>query len=292
MKRTFTYLAGMIVALGILTSCGSNKTIDAKSTNSDSLSYALGVHIAKDISKFKSQKFNLGDLEKGIKEGIRQNDSTINEYNLGFGIGAWMKREGLDNLSIELIKQGMKEALSNDTTKHAKISGDEASHLIEGYFTKKQEAEMKKYQEEMERMQQEQAKDYEYNKEKGEKFLAENKTKQGVVELPSGLQYKLLKEGNGPKPTANDIVRVFYRGTTIDGVEFDSNMGKEPVTFMASQVIPGWTEGLQLFNAGSRFMLYIPYNLAYGTSKQGSVIEPYMTLIFEIDLLEVNPKKN
>ncbi len=122
----------------------------------------------------------------------------------------------------------------------------------------------------------------------GEQFLAENKTKEGVVTTESGLQYKVITMGKGEKPTANSQVKVNYRGTLIDGTEFDSSYARnEPATFRANQVIPGWTEALQLMPVGSKWMLYIPQELAYGNREAGDVIKPFSTLIFEVELLEI-----
>ena len=122
----------------------------------------------------------------------------------------------------------------------------------------------------------------------GEQFLAENKTKEGVVTTESGLQYKVITMGKGEQPTANSQVKVNYRGTLIDGTEFDSSYARnEPATFRANQVIPGWTEALQLMPVGSKWMLYIPQELAYGNREAGDVIKPFSTLIFEVELLEI-----
>lgn len=126
------------------------------------------------------------------------------------------------------------------------------------------------------------------NKEKGEKFLEENAKRNGVVTLPSGLQYEVLKEGTGVKPTLDDEVTVHYHGTLIDGVVFDSSVERgQPVTFALNRVIPGWTEGLQLMAEGSKWKLYIPANLAYGTRGAGSKILPNSALIFEVELISV-----
>jgi FKBP-type peptidyl-prolyl cis-trans isomerase FklB len=122
----------------------------------------------------------------------------------------------------------------------------------------------------------------------GEQFLAENKTKEGVLTTESGLQYKVITMGKGEKPTANSQVKVNSRGTLIDGTEFDSSYARnEPATFRANQVIPGWTEALQLMPVGSKWMLYIPQELAYGNREAGDVIKPFSTLIFEVELLEI-----
>jgi FKBP-type peptidyl-prolyl cis-trans isomerase FklB len=128
------------------------------------------------------------------------------------------------------------------------------------------------------------------NKKEGDAFLAENKTKEGVVTLPSGLQYKILKEGTGPKPTANDTVVCNYRGTLLNGKEFDSSYSrKEPASFPVNRVIKGWTEALQLMPVGSKWQLFIPPDLAYGERGAGADIEPDSTLVFEVELISIQP---
>ena len=124
--------------------------------------------------------------------------------------------------------------------------------------------------------------------EKGEKFLAENKTKEGVKTTPSGLQYKVLKEGSGKSPTATDTVVCHYRGTLLDGTEFDSSYKRgEPAEFPLNHVIPGWTEGVQLMKEGAKYQFFIPSNLAYGSRGAGGVIGPDATLIFEVELIKI-----
>lgn len=128
------------------------------------------------------------------------------------------------------------------------------------------------------------------NKTKGAAFLAQNKTKEGVITTPTGLQYKIVKVGNDVHPLATDVVKVHYHGTLIDGTVFDSSVQRgEPATFPLNRVIPGWTEGVQLMTVGSKYIFYIPSNLAYGDRETGS-IAPGSTLIFEVELLEINPK--
>mgnify|MGYP000349334551 CR=1 FL=1 len=124
--------------------------------------------------------------------------------------------------------------------------------------------------------------------EQGKQFLEENAKKEGVVTTASGLQYKVIREGDGAKPTASDEVEVHYRGTLIDGTEFDSSYKRgQPLTFPLSRVIAGWTEGVQLMPIGSKYEFYIPYNLAYGEKGAGGLIPPYAALIFEVELLRI-----
>lgn len=124
--------------------------------------------------------------------------------------------------------------------------------------------------------------------EQGKQFLEENAKKEGVVTTASGLQYKVIREGDGAKPTASDEVEVHYRGTLIDGTEFDSSYKRgQPLTFPLSRVIAGWTEGVQLMPIGSKYEFYIPYNLAYGEKGAGGLIPPFAALIFEVELLRI-----
>ena len=128
----------------------------------------------------------------------------------------------------------------------------------------------------------------EKNKKEGDAFLEANKKKDGVITLPSGLQYKIIKEGSGPKPTATQTVKCNYRGTLIDGKEFDSSYKRgEPTEFPVGQVIKGWTEALQLMPVGSKWQLFIPSNLAYGENGGGSMIGPNAALIFDIELISI-----
>jgi FKBP-type peptidyl-prolyl cis-trans isomerase len=160
------------------------------------------------------------------------------------------------------------------------MTDDEAKAVIEALrseVTAKRAAEMKRVGES--------------NKQAGEQFLAANKTREGVTTLPSGLQYKVLKEGTGAKPTSTDTVDCQYRGTLIDGTEFDSSYKRgQPATFPVNRVIKGWTEALQLMPVGSKWQLFIPPDLAYGEHSPGGDIGPNSTLIFEVDLLSIHGK--
>ena len=150
------------------------------------------------------------------------------------------------------------------------IMPDEANNILQDYFDKLQQAKGKEA------------------KAEGEKFLAENKKKEGVVALPSGLQYKILTAGNGPKPKASDTVKCHYEGRLINGTVFDSSIRRnEPAEFPVSGVIAGWVEALQLMSEGAKWKLYIPSDLGYGARGAGEMIPPHSTLVFEVELLEV-----
>ena len=132
------------------------------------------------------------------------------------------------------------------------------------------------------------AEKFKENKELGEKFLAENKSRAGVITTESGLQYKVTKEGKGAKPKETDKVSVHYKGTLVDGTEFDSSYSRnKPAEFQLNHVIKGWTEGLQLMSVGSKYIFYVPYELGYGTRQSGPKIKPFSTLIFEVELLGI-----
>jgi len=194
-------------------------------------------------------------------------------YSIGINIGKNMKMQGLD-IDQGFFTQGLKDGLNNAKT---------------AMSDKDMEATMKTFSQEMTtKMQAKQKSDGEKNSKAGEAFLAANKKKDGVITLPSGLQYKILKAGTGAKPTASQTVTCNYRGTLIDGTEFDSSYKRgEPAEFPVGQVIKGWVEALQLMPVGSKWQLFIPSDLAYGPNGQGPVIGPNAVLIFDIELLSI-----
>jgi FKBP-type peptidyl-prolyl cis-trans isomerase len=206
------------------------------------------------------------------KKGTPKTQKEKVSYSLGMNIGKNMKMQGID-VDQEYLVQGMRDALSN-----AKAAMSE----------KDMETAMKAFQQEM---QTKQIYADDKNKKDGEAFLAANKKKDGVITLASGLQYKVIKMGTGPKPTSLQIVTCNYRGTFIDGKEFDSSMRYgRPAEFPVNGVIKGWTEALQLMPVGSKWELYIPSDLAYGEKGSQPTIRPNSTLIFEIELLSISNK--
>jgi FKBP-type peptidyl-prolyl cis-trans isomerase FklB len=196
--------------------------------------------------------------------------------NIGTGLGANLKKQSVD-ADPALVSQGLKDVLAGTKTR---LTEDEAKAVLNEV-----QAEVRKQQQE--KAQQAGA----ANKTEGEAFLAANKGKEGVVTLPSGLQYKILTAGTGPKPTAADTVVCNYRGTLINGTEFDSSIKRgQPATFGVSQVIKGWTEALQLMPVGSKWQLFIPSSLAYAERGAGADIGPDATLIFEVELISIQDK--
>jgi FKBP-type peptidyl-prolyl cis-trans isomerase FklB len=198
-------------------------------------------------------------------------------YAIGMNWGTGLHRQNIDVDSAALI-QGMKDALAGGKTL---LTEDEARTAL-----------MQLQKEVQEKQQAKAAAEGDANKKEGEAFLAANKSKEGVVTLPSGLQYKILKEGTGPKPTATDSVVCNYKGTLINGTEFDSSYKRgEPATFPVTGVIKGWTEALQLMPVGSKWQLFIPSDLAYGPrGTPGGPIGPNATLIFEVELISIKDK--
>ncbi|MBR4537195.1 MAG: FKBP-type peptidyl-prolyl cis-trans isomerase [Bacteroidales bacterium] len=207
----------------------------------------------------------------GISSNIKAQETMTQEekisYALGANIGESFKQQGIE-VQRDKFFQGFNDGIAG-----------------KNQFT---QAEMQQIFEEFQKMmQQKQNSMVDEEKAKGAAFLAENKKKEGVVETASGLQYKVVKMGTGAKPGATDKVKVHYHGTLLDGTVFDSSVQRgEPITFGLNQVIAGWTEGVQLMPVGSKFIFYIPSNLAYGDRAAGS-IKPGSTLIFEVELLDI-----
>lgn len=195
-------------------------------------------------------------------------------YALGLGIGHQLAQMGASDLNIDDFAAAIRDVIDGN---ELKVSNREAQTIVQQYF-----AEMEQKQNAEREAKGKAA------KEAGEKYLADNAKKEGVVTLPSGLQYKVLNEGNGKQPKATDSVKCHYEGFLIDGTVFDSSIQRgEPATFGLQQVIAGWTEGLQLMKEGAKYRFFIPYHLGYGASGAGSSIPPYAALIFDVELIEV-----
>jgi FKBP-type peptidyl-prolyl cis-trans isomerase FklB len=202
-----------------------------------------------------------------------KSDKEKLSYSIGMDIGEKLKQQSID-VDTELLARGLKDRYGGGKTI---LTEDEARQA----FTKFQKQQMAKQAETMRILS-------EKNRADGEKFLAENAKKEGVKTLPSGLQYKEITPGKGKSPKATDNVTTNYRGTLIDGTEFDSSYKRgQPATFPVSGVIPGWTEALQLMKEGGKWQLFVPSNLAYGERGAGREIGPNATLIFEVELISV-----
>lgn len=196
-------------------------------------------------------------------------------YSIGYDIGTTFKKQNVE-LNTDALFAGMKEALAG---KEAAMSKEERDKVLETFQKELMEKQVAASKEAAAK-----------NLAEGEKFLAENKKKDGVKTTASGLQYKVVKEGNGPTPKDTDTVVTNYRGTLIDGTEFDSSYKRnEPASFPVNRVIKGWTEALQLMKVGSKYQLFIPASLAYGERGAGRDIGPNATLIFDVELLSIKP---
>jgi FKBP-type peptidyl-prolyl cis-trans isomerase len=217
-----------------------------------------------------------GCQNSGKKSEVKLTNNTDSvSYALGVLIGENNKQQmktapGVDQLNKQVILSAFEKAFMGDSVQ---IKPEKANAAIQAFFAKISKGEGEK------------------NQKAGEEFLASNKAKSGVVTLPSGLQYEIIKAGTGPKPKAEDQVKCHYTGTTIDGKVFDSSVQRgEPAVFPVNRVIPGWTEALQLMPVGSKWKLFIPASLAYGEQGAGQDIKPNSTLIFEVELLEIVKK--
>ena len=194
-------------------------------------------------------------------------------YIIGYQVGFNLKREGTD-IDPSLLAEAVQDALNGTEPKLSKEEMQATMKAVQEKKMKEQKVMLEK------------------NEKAGQEFLAANKKKEGVVELPSGLQYKIIKEGTGNQPKADDIVSVNYKGTLINGTQFDSSYDRgQPATFPINGVIQGWQEALQLMKEGAKWEIYVPAKLAYGSRGAGADIGPGETLIFEVELLEVKNKE-
>ncbi len=191
-------------------------------------------------------------------------------YSVGVNIASNLKQQGFDELNVDAIAEAFRDVYGN---KDVKITPEEGGTLINQYMMKRQQQKGDE------------------NQKTGKDFLDKNAKEEGVSVLPSGLQYKVLQEGNGPKPGPGDRVTVHYTGKLINGKVFDSSVERgQPATFGVNQVIPGWTEALQLMSVGSKYKLFIPSDLAYGERGAGGDIGPNETLIFDVELISIEGK--
>lgn len=267
------------------------KSVVELSSQSDTLSYVAGMSMTQGLVDFLQHSLKvdtayMADFISGVEKAIESGDDPqFKAYMAGMEIAKQLKEKMLpgmarelqdspDSLVEELAYRGFIDALQGDTTYY---NIDDASLLFKDLMSEAKEAKTEKL--------------YGENRRAGEQFLAENAKKEGVVTTESGLQYKVLVEGKGEKPQASDRVKVNYEGRLVDGTVFDSSAkhGDKPLEFRANQVIKGWTEALTLMSVGSKWELYIPYDLAYGERDSGK-IKPYSALVFTVELVEIVKK--
>jgi FKBP-type peptidyl-prolyl cis-trans isomerase FklB len=272
MKNTIK-IAVTFLAVSIL-GVGSARAQQAASSGSQQTPAAKGKSTsAKNSSSAPAAKTEPEPAAKNPDALELKTDRDKASYALGMNIGQGLKRQ-TDDLDPAIVQRAMKDALSGNKTLMTEEEAKSAWMTFQVNMRKKQEQQAQQMAE--------------TNKKDGDAFLAENKTKTGVVTLPSGLQYKILTEGTGPKPAATDSVVCNYKGTLLDGTEFDSSAKHGgPATFPVTGVIKGWTEALQLMAVGSKWELFVPADLAYGQRGPGGGIGPNSTLIFEVELVSI-----
>lgn len=284
MKKIISSLA-VISAMLLATSCTNNANVKVV-TSADSLSYAVGVLHTEGFSDVVTRMGvdleYLPEVIEGIKESFKSDSPAEKAKSLGNQLGFQIKNDMIPYMNRNIFFAG-EDSLNADILLNAFISALEGKETLMDVPTA-----TAYFRTESEKIRNENMKSkYSENKEKGIAFLEENKAKDGVQVTESGLQYKVVKMGNGKKPSITDKVKVHYHGTLIDGTVFDSSKDRnKPAVFGLTQVIPGWTEGLQLMPVGSEFIFYIPYELAYGDMDR-DVIKPYSTLVFEVELLSI-----
>ncbi|MGN0309223.1 MAG: FKBP-type peptidyl-prolyl cis-trans isomerase [Bacteroides sp.] len=286
MKKV-SFILAMAVAVG-LTSCTAQSPKANLATDVDSLSYAIGLARTQGLDQYLAQQgidsTQIAQFLKGFYEGAAKSADSDKAYMAGMQIGHMVSTQWVEGFSHQIFGNDSTQSLSRENMLAgfvagvAKTKGAMTQEEAQQYMNTQMDAIKAKAI----------AVKYADNKAACEKFLEENKKKEGVVTLPSGLQYKVITAGKGEIPADTSRVKVNYRGTLIDGTEFDSSYKrKEPSTFRANQVIKGWTEALTMMPVGSKWELYIPSELAYGTRETGGDIKPYSALIFEVELLEI-----
>ena len=277
-----------LVAAACLASCGGQAPKANFQNEVDSLSYMMGISNTQGLDMYLSQQFGvdstyMADFIKGVKEGISKTSKKDVAYLAGLQIGQQVSGTMYDRMNQGIFGNDSTQSLNKNNLLAGFINTLEKKNSVTvveaGAYVQAHAEEIKAKALE---------KKWGANKEAGEKFLAENATKEGVKTTESGLQYKIIKEGKGAIPTKDSRVKVHYKGTLIDGTQFDSSYDrKEPTTFRANQVIKGWTEALTMMPVGSKWELYIPQELAYGSRETGAEIKPFSALIFEVELISI-----
>jgi FKBP-type peptidyl-prolyl cis-trans isomerase FklB len=292
-KFTFAAIALIAALAASFTSCGNSPKANLKN-DIDTVSYTIGMVQTQGLKEYLVNQLGVDTTYmdafiKGLNEGANAgDDKKTAAYYAGIQIGQQVANRMLKGINHEVFGDDSTKSISLKNFMAGFVSGTTGE---KGLMTmdEAQETAQRKMQEIKAR---ELEKVWGSNKEAGEKFLAANAKKEGVKTLANGVQYKVIKEGNGPIPTDSSTVKVNYEGRLIDGTVFDSSYKRgEPTTFPANRVIKGWTEALCHMPAGSEWEIYIPQELAYGEREQGEDIKPFSALIFKLELLEVDPKQ-
>lgn len=286
-----------LAAAAALSSCTAQAPKANLSTDIDSLSYAIGMARTDGIDQFFMQQgidsTQMSEFIKGFNEGAARISDKDVAYMTGLQVGQMVSKQWVEGFNQQIFGNDSTQSLSRENLLAGFIAGvlgkgQMDKMFAQGYMQTQMEAVREKSLE----------KQYADVIAEGKKFLEENKKKEGVVTTESGLQYKILTKGTGEIPADTSYVQVNYRGTLIDGTEFDSSYkrkdkdGKsQPATFRANQLVKGWTEALTMMPVGSKWEIYVPYDLAYGSRSMGADIKPFSTLIFELELVGIGKKK-
>ena len=290
MKKVSIFMA--IAAAASLASCTAQAPKANLKSDLDSLSYSIGMAQTQGLKGYLTGRLDvdtayMAEFIKGLNEGANKTSKKDIAYMAGLQIGQQISNQMMKGINQELFAGDSTKTISKDNFMAGFIAG-----TLEKGGVMTMEAAQEYTRTAMETIKAKAMEEkYADNKAAGEKFLAENKTKEGVKTTESGLQYKVITEGKGEIPADTCKVKVNYKGTLIDGTEFDSSYKrKEPTTFRANQVIKGWTEALTMMPVGSKWELYIPQELAYGSRESGQ-IKPFSTLIFEVELVGIEKDK-
>ena len=289
MKKSTIFM--MLAATAGLASCTSQGPKANMKSEVDTLSYMMGVSNTQGLKDYVIGRLgvdsaHMADFVRGIEQGMKETDAKQKAYMAGVQIGQQVSGDMFEAINNQIFSGDSTQSLSKENFLAGFMAAVQEKGLVSAdsagvYVRTKAEAIKEKALE---------AKYADYKKE-NEEFLANNKGKEGIQVTASGLQYKVITEGKGEVPTKESRVKVHYKGTLIDGTQFDSSYDrKEPTTLRADQVIKGWTEALTMMPVGSKWELYIPQELAYGSREAGK-IKPFSTLIFEVELLEIEKEK-
>lgn len=289
--KKFTFAACIAIAAAVFTSCGNGTPKASLKNDVDTLSYAIGMAQSDGVKEYLVERLGIDSAYidqflKGVNEGASAGDDKAKAaYYAGIQIGQQIGTQMVKGLNYELFGNDSTQTVSLKNILAGFVAGATGKKQLMTIDVARTTAETKLREIKAAEME----KQYGDYKKQNEKFLADNAKKEGVVTLPSGVQYKVITEGKGATPTETATVKVNYEGKTIDGKVFDSNAKSgKPVEMRANQVIKGWTEALQLMPVGSKWELYIPQELGYGDRQSGQ-IPPYSALIFTVELVDITP---